>query len=183
MKKKKLINAPPGTAPLISITGQKMRRNNFNSGTCWIGLRKCCGRSPRCRFGQTLRRLGMGQRVRPPSLAAAPGVRPGGPGCGVTRTPDAPLSRAESARARVLNRLSAPDPQVLGPDAAVAVRAGDFGLRWCLPRHPFANLAPNQRAALPGSPERHPQPRQIRTRLPQPRPSVPFKAPTAERKN
>lgn len=55
------------------------------------------------------------------------GVSSVGPGRGVIRTPDAPLIRGESAQARILKQLCASDPQVLGPDTAVAVSASDFG--------------------------------------------------------
>lgn len=66
---------------------------------------------------------------------AEAGVRPVGPGRRVTRTPDAPLIRDESAQARILKQLWAPHPQVLGPDTAVAVSASDFGFGWCLQTH------------------------------------------------
>lgn len=66
---------------------------------------------------------------------AETGVRSVGPDRGITRTPDSPLIHGEAAQARILKQFCAPDPQVLGPDTAVAFSASDFGFGWCLQTH------------------------------------------------
>ncbi|KAJ8776062.1 hypothetical protein J1605_015906 [Eschrichtius robustus] len=98
--------------------------------------------------------------------------RPTGQGGAVTAGPDAGArgTRGEPAPARVLKPRCAPGggapwacpgPRPAGPRSweAVADSGRDFGFGQMSPnpRHQLVSLAPNQRAALAGSPGRHPE--------------------------
>lgn len=114
----------------------------------------------------------------PPRPAGGAGFAPSGPArsavpppptLGRPRTasgPPAGTARVSGFEAAQRTRaLGGRWRQVSGPRAAVALSARDFGLTSPHLRHQFDSLAPNQRAALAGSPRRHRELPQIRTRL------------------